>query len=111
MTADLKLGRDYLTRRIRHHVYGHELEDVFEKQIVVPLAIPSELEQYLQQYLSDILGDLGLRNGRLEKILIPIHESGKGTHVIPDLYDTINRPNLRHWVMSNELMWEGLDRR
>lgn len=105
-------GRDYLTRRIRRQVDGSDLDKVFEKQITMPIAIPYDLEQSLVQIVSDALEERGLSDGRLDQFLIPIHEQGKGTAIIPDLQDTAGPTgNIRFWVINNELMWAGIDRR
>ena len=105
-------GRDYLTRRIRRQVYGPDMDSVLEKQITMPVLIPYDLEQSLVQIVSDALDEVRLSDSQLEQILIPVHEQGKGTAIIPDLQDTAGpNGNVRFWVVGNELMWAGIDRR
>ncbi|MCJ1367625.1 hypothetical protein MMC16_006759 [Acarospora aff. strigata] len=78
----------------------------------MPVIIPYDLEQFVDQLVTDALDDAGISDGRSERTLIPIHEQGKGTAIIPDLPDTLDASgNLRVWVIGNELMWAGIDRR
>ncbi|KAI9876534.1 MAG: hypothetical protein M1830_006297 [Pleopsidium flavum] len=104
--------RDYLTRRIRRQVHGPDVDTVFEKQVTMPVVIPYDLEQFIHQIVSDALSDAGILNGDMEQVLIPIHEQGKGTAILSDLQDTAAPSgNVRFWVIGNELMWAGIDRR
>jgi len=78
----------------------------------MPLIIPYDLEQFVHQLVSDALNDAGILNGEMEQVLIPVHEQGKGTAILPDLQDTAAPSgNVRFWVIGNELMWAGIDRR
>lgn len=93
-------------------MYGPDIDSVFEKQITMPVIIPYDLEQSLVQTMSDALDEAGLSEGQLDQFLIPVHEQGKGTAIIPDLQDTAGPTgNVRIWVIGNELMWAGIDRR
>lgn len=93
-------------------MYGPDIDSVFEKQITMPVIVPYDLEQFLVQTISDALDEAGMSDGQSDKILIPVHEQGKGTAIIPDLYDTAGpRGNFRIWIVGNELMWAGIDRR
>lgn len=78
----------------------------------MPLIIPYELEQFIHQLVADALTDAGMAADGLLPILIPVHEPGKGTAILPDLHETVEPSgNIRFWVVGNELMWAGLDRR
>lgn len=78
----------------------------------MPLIIPYDLEQFINQLVSDALSDAGLSDGQSEQVLIPVHEQGKGTAILSDIQDTAGQSgNVRFWVMGNELMWAGIDRR
>lgn len=88
------------------------MDAVFEKQITMPLVIPYDLEQFIHQLVSDALSDAGLSIGASEPLLIPVHEQGKGTAILPDLQETVaTTGNIRFWVIGNQLMWAGIDRR
>ena len=93
-------------------MYGPDIDSVFEKQITLPLKIPYDLEQSLVQLVSDAWDAAGLSDGQSDQFLIPVHEQGKGTAIIPDLRETAGPSgNIRIWVIGNELMWAGTDRR
>ena len=110
--TDRYLGSNYLTRRIRTHVYGDHLDFLMEKQITIPIRIPHDLEQTVNQYISAALSDAGVLNDGSYRVLIPVHVAGQGTSIIPDLQDIDGPPgNLRYWVLSNETMWTGIDPR
>lgn len=93
-------------------MFGPDIDSVFEKQITMPVIIPYDLEQFLVQTMSDALDEAGLSDGQSDPFLIPVHEQGKGTAIIPDLQDTAGPTgNVRVWVIGNESMWAGIDRR
>ena len=101
-----------MTRRIRRQVHGPDIQSVFEKQITIPVEIPFKLEEYISSLVSPILEEANIYNGNEgeRRLLIPIHELGKGTSIIPDLVDSVTEGNLRYWVIGNDLMWAGIDR-
>ncbi|KAI9782981.1 MAG: hypothetical protein M1816_001641 [Peltula sp. TS41687] len=104
--------RDYLTRRIRRTVYGSDIDSIFEKQITLPLLIPYDLEAYLEHQAEDVLSQaqLGCTISQ-DRLMIPVHQAGRGTHILPDLHDqTTASGNVRYWVIGNELMWQGIHR-
>ncbi|KAH0547746.1 hypothetical protein FGG08_000003 [Glutinoglossum americanum] len=103
--------RDYLTRRIRRQVHGPDIQSVLEKQITIPIDISFKLEDYISSLVGPILEEKNIYNGNKDerRILIPVHEIGKGTTIIPDLVESAEK-NLRYWVVGNELMWAGIDR-
>ncbi|KAI9705586.1 MAG: hypothetical protein M1836_006342 [Candelina mexicana] len=102
---------NYLTRRIRSHVYGDDLDAVMEKQITLPVLIPLDLEHTIHQYMNSALTDAGIMNDSY-RALIPVHTAGAGTTILPDLEDTTGpHGNVRYWVISNETMWAGIDHR
>ncbi|KAI9842648.1 MAG: hypothetical protein M1837_007015 [Sclerophora amabilis] len=101
--------RDYFTRRLRRIVYGPDIQAVFEKQITLPVIIPYDLEQTFESMISE-----PLRNDAesQERLLIPIHRHGEGIAIIPDLPEQTGMVcNVRYWVIGNELMWAGIDRK
>ncbi|MCJ1277517.1 hypothetical protein MMC21_005330 [Puttea exsequens] len=92
--------RDYVTRRIRHQLYGSDLASVQERQITMPIMIPRVLETYINTIASSPL--------------IPMHDSTKysaSPGVLPTLRDNYTEAgNLRFWVLTNESMWTHQDR-
>ncbi|KAI9724114.1 MAG: hypothetical protein M1812_000833 [Candelaria pacifica] len=103
---------NYLTRRIRTQVYGHDLDAVMEKQITMPIMIPHDLEHTVHQYMDAALSDAGVLDDGSYRVLIPVHVAGQGTTIIPDLPDTVGPPgNVRYWVLANETIWAGVDHR
>lgn len=84
-----------------------DFDSAMKQQIMRPLIIPHDLEKTIHEYVSAALDDSGAH-----RVLIPVHVPGQSTSRIPDLHDTTNHPgNLRYWVISNELMWTGIDPR
>lgn len=91
-------------------MYGSDIGSVFDKQITLPLLIPHDLEAYLEHQAGDALSqahpDFIVSQDRL---LMPVHEIGHGTIILPDLHDQATAAgNLRYWVIGNELMWAGI---
>lgn len=94
-------------------MHGANISSVFEKQITLPLVIPHDLEACLERQMGNALSQaqptLPMSQDRL---LIPVHEMGQGTIVLPDLQDQAGSSgNMRYWVIGNELMWAGIHRR
>jgi hypothetical protein len=102
-----------LTRRIRRQVYGSDIDSVFEKQITIPIDIPFRLEDHISSLINPILEEKGIYNGNEgeRRLLLPVHQVGMGAGIIPELYDSPTRGNLRYLVIGNELMWAGIDRK
>ena len=102
--------RNYLTRRIRFHVYGTTFQAVQEKQITIPLIIPHDLEDFLVQQTRERYPDLPLTSSPL----IPLHDATRydaATSTLPSLRDiTTEEGNLRYWVITNTSMWAGQHR-
>jgi hypothetical protein len=103
----LHSGRDYVKRRIRSKYGGNDLATILEKQMVVPVIIPYDLEQHISQVVNDVREDSGVE---IPEFLIPIHEQGKGSGLIPDYTETTDSKigNIKYWVLSNEMMWRGI---
>ena len=102
--------RNYLTRRIRFHVYGPTFQAVQEKQITIPLLITQRLEDFLLRKVWEDYPDLPAAS----KPLIPLHDATKydaATSNLPSLRDTTTeKGNLRYWVITNTSMWAGQHR-
>ncbi|KAI9759755.1 MAG: hypothetical protein M4579_002140 [Chaenotheca gracillima] len=105
--------RDYLTRRIRRVVHGPDIESVLEKQITLPVIIPYDLESTFEDMFSSVGQDADHSSIKSQdRLLIPVHTSGRGTTIIPDLREEPGlNGNIRYWVIGNEIMWSGIDRK
>ncbi|KAI9821640.1 MAG: hypothetical protein M1827_002221 [Pycnora praestabilis] len=104
--------RYYLTRFIKRQVYGPDLDSVMGKQIVVPVMIPFDLQQTLEQYISEALKKANVSNVGNSQVLVPVHGTGNGTTILPDLQITAAESgNPVFWIIDNDLMWAGIDRR
>jgi hypothetical protein len=104
----------YLSRRFRRSIAAGDINEAMVKQLTTPLEIPFELEDYISHLIRDALDDHGIRNGRRpgDRILIPARENGLPVGNIPDLPETTGpEGNLRIWVIDNDLLWTGVDRR
>jgi hypothetical protein len=104
------LVRNYLTRRIRRHVHGPDIESVLGKQITIPLIVPWDLENYILNQLPQDFPDLPT-HVTSSKPLIHVHDVSKydpTTGVLPSLQDVASeKGNLRYWVITNTSMWAG----
>ncbi|KAI9800277.1 MAG: hypothetical protein M1833_003391 [Piccolia ochrophora] len=105
--------KDYLTRRIRQTVHGENVEAVLEKQMTIPVIVGHDLEEYLKRLMREALQDgCDVPADTQEQLLIPVHEVGHGNQVLPDLPEDLSpKGNLRYWVIGNETMWAGIDRK
>lgn len=94
-------------------MYGPDLDSIFAKQITLPLAIPYDLEDWIERWTREALDDAGVDISESQnRLLIPVHEMGHGTHLLPDLEDNAEpMGNIRYWLLGNEIMWAGIDRR
>lgn len=95
---------NYLTRRIRRHVYGPDFNAIQEKQITIPMVVPAELEAHIYD---SILPQMNLDY----QPLIPVHDPSKHDPQnarLPSLpVSDHDSGNLRYWIVSNESMWAG----
>ncbi|KAI4247086.1 MAG: hypothetical protein LQ352_006233 [Teloschistes flavicans] len=104
---------DYLTRKIRCMVVGQDLKTVQDKQITIPLVIPADLQTAIVNELRT--RDAGISDEIVSKLVIPVHDSSKWdprSASVPSLADNATESgNLRYWLLTNETMWAGGQRR
>ncbi len=107
------IGNGYLTHRIRRLVYGAAFDSICAKPVVVPLLIPQPLETYMERLIGEALNHVHLDpSEHVNRIIVPVHEIGHGTHILPDLHDTSEaKGNVRYWLLGTQTMWAGIDRR
>ncbi|KAI9683635.1 MAG: hypothetical protein M1829_004940 [Trizodia sp. TS-e1964] len=106
--------KDYLTRRLRRMVHGPDLDKVMEKQITLPLCLSDDFERTMTRFLDEAIEETDWLPQESKSIppIIQMHTEGVGTEIVPDLIETLeSEGNMRIWVISNELMWAGVDRR
>ena len=107
----LDADANYLTRRIRHQVYGPDLASVMEKQITVPIIIPYDLELHIRDLCSRYTDSVVPNPTHL----IPVHDPTRydaATALLPSLNSTATDEsgNPRYVVITNESMWAGQNR-
>ena len=99
--------RNYLTRRIRRTLQFDRIEDLWAKQLTVPLSIPWDLET---KVIARILEHSHME---LEDVLIPVHDPAKldpTTATLPPMHDTQDEQgNLRYWLVKKEFALRGYD--
>ena len=94
-------------------MHGPDIDSVFRTQITIPVVIPYDLEEFIQQTFRDALVEAGIDvDGSQDRLLIPVHVPGQGNHNLPDVPENTEAVgNVRYWVVGNEVMWAGIDRR
>ncbi|KAL8793670.1 MAG: hypothetical protein Q9195_003719 [Heterodermia aff. obscurata] len=105
---------NYLTRRIRRNLHGPTLDIVHEKQITIPFMMPWDLEMHIAECLNTD-GVASSRSLPKTSPIINVHDPTKHDHTtaqLPSLSATEHeRGNLKYWVISNQSMWVGQDKK
>ncbi|CAZ85051.1 unnamed protein product [Tuber melanosporum] len=103
-------GRDwkgYLSRRIRRVMFADNIDEIFQKQITIPICVPAALEEYIENTMRDVCDEHGMPWSDEFKVLIPIHNRNTTTRPAPP----VGRWNYRYWVIGNITMWAKWDPR
>ncbi|PWW79756.1 hypothetical protein C7212DRAFT_355530 [Tuber magnatum] len=108
--SDAPRGPDwkgYLSRRIRRVMFVDNIDEVFQKQITIPVCVPVALEEYVENTMRDACDQHGMPWSDEFRVLIPIHNPNNTTRVPPP----VGRWNYRYWVIGNTTMWAKWDPR
>ncbi|RPB01905.1 hypothetical protein L873DRAFT_1802733 [Choiromyces venosus 120613-1] len=99
--------KGYLSRRIRRVLFADNIDEVFQKQITIPVCVPVGLEEYIENTMKDVCEENGMPWSDEFRVLIPIHNPINTTRPAPP----IGIWNYRYWVIGNITMWAKWDPR
>jgi len=88
-------------------MFADNIDEVFHKQITIPICVPVALEEYIEKTMRDVCDEHGMPWSDEFKVLIPIHDPINTTRPAPPL----GRWNYRYWVIGNITMWAKWDPR
>ena len=108
MLTVLESDDTQVTGKVHRIVHGPDIDKVYETLITIPLMIPITLEKDFEQMFEAALQDSRVDVDHSQtNLLIPVHPGDVQT--FQDNFDEMG--DIRFWLLGNEIMWAGIDRR